>query len=85
MLQCAFFVPFLLAQDVTWVTVEGTAPMEHISKEEARGLAIEDAMGKAVEEVVGANISAETLVVNLRLSGSILGVVKTLLSGSRPP
>ena len=75
MLQCAFFVPFLLAQDVTWVTVEGTAPMEHISKEEARGLAIEDAMGKAVEEVVGANISAETLVVNLRLSGSILGAI----------
>jgi hypothetical protein len=74
-LQCAFFVPFLLAQDVTWVTVEGTAPVEQISKEQARSRAIEDAMRKAVEEVVGANISAETLVVNLRLSGSILGAI----------
>lgn len=74
-LQCTFFVPFLLAQDVTWVTVEGTSPMEHISKEEARSRAIKDAMQKAIEEVVGANISVETLVVNLRLSGSILGAI----------
>jgi hypothetical protein len=72
-LQCAFFVPSLLAQE--WVTVEGAAQMEGISKEEAKGWAIEDAMRKAVEEVVGSDISVETLVVNLRLSGSILGAI----------
>lgn len=41
--------PFLPAQDATWVTVEGTAPMQDISKEEARSRAIEDAMRKAVK------------------------------------
>jgi hypothetical protein len=74
-LQFAFLVPFLLAQDLTWVTVEGIAPMQDISKEEARSRAIEDATRKAVQKVVGANISAETLIVNLRLSGSILGAI----------
>ncbi|HID30272.1 MAG TPA: DUF4384 domain-containing protein [Desulfobacterales bacterium] len=74
-LQFAFLVPLPLAQDVTWVTVEGTAPMEDISKEEARTRSVEDATRRAVEKVVGANISAETLIVNLRLSGSILGAI----------
>ena len=74
-LQFAFLVPFLFAQDVTWVTVEGTAPMKDVSKEEARRRSVEDGTRKAVEKVVGANISAETLIVNLRLSGSILGAI----------
>jgi hypothetical protein len=75
MVQCVLFVPFLFAQDLTWVTVEGTAPMENISQEEARSRAIEDAKRKAVGMAVGANITTETLVVNLRLSGSILGAI----------
>ena len=74
-LQLGFLVAFLLAQDVTWVTVEGTASMQDISKEEARRRSVEDATRRAVEKVVGTNISAETLIVNLRLSGSILGAI----------
>ena len=74
-LQFAFLIPFLLAQDVTWVDVEGTAPIQDINKEEARRRAIEDATRKAVEKAVGGNISAEALIVNLRLSGSILGAI----------
>jgi hypothetical protein len=74
-LQCALFVSFLAAQEVTWVTVEGIAPAENISKEEARNRAIENAKQVALDEVIGSNISVETLVVNLRLSGSILGAI----------
>lgn len=74
-LQFAILVPSLLAQNVQWVTVEGIAPMGDTSKEEARNRALEDAMHKAVEQVVGSNISVETLLVNLRLSGSIVGVI----------
>jgi len=74
-LQFALSVPFLIAQDVTWVTVEGTAPTGDGSKEEARSRAVEDAICKAIEKVVGINISAETLIVNLRLSGGILGAI----------
>lgn len=65
----------LIARDVEWITVEGAASMDHISKEEARKLAIEDAMRKAVQKAVGANISAQMLIVNLRLSGSIIGAI----------
>ena len=74
-LQFAIPVPFLLARDVQWVIVEGRATMGDTSKEEARNRAIEDAMHKAVEQVVGINISLETILVNLRLSGSIVGVI----------
>ena len=74
-LQFAIPVPSLPARNVQWVTVEGIALMEDTSKEEARNRAMEDAMHKAVEQVVGINISVETLLVNLRLSGSIVGVI----------
>ena len=64
-----------MAQDLIWVTVEGRAPILNISVEKARNQAIEDAEQRAIEEAIGANISAETLIVNLRLSGSILGAI----------
>lgn len=74
-LQFAILVPSLPARDVQWVTVEGIALMEDSSEEEARNRALEDAMHKAVGQVVGSNISVETILVNLRLSGSIVGVI----------
>ncbi len=74
-LQFVILVQSLPAQDIQWITVEGIALMEDTSKEEARNRAIEDAMHKAVEQVVVSNISIETLLVNLRLSGSIDGVI----------
>ncbi len=63
------------AQDLVWVTVEGRALIENVSKEEARSRAIEDAMLTAVNKVVGASISAETLAVNLKLSGGLVGSI----------
>lgn len=68
-------VSSLMAQDLIWVTVEGKAPIVNISVEEARSRAIEDAERQAIEEAIGMDISAETLIVNLRLSGSILGAI----------
>jgi len=74
-LQFVFPIPFARAEEVTWVTVEGTAALADISKTEARSRAIADARRKAVEKVVGVDISAETLVVNFRLSGSLIGAI----------
>ncbi len=75
MLQGTVLAPFLFAQEITWVTVEGTASLEDEDKAAAKSRAIEDALRNAVHEAVGYNITAETLVVNLRLSGSILGAI----------
>ena len=74
-LHFVFPLPSVLAQEVTWVTVEGTAAMADISETEARSRAIADARHKAVLKVVDLDISAETLVVNFRLSGSLVGAI----------
>lgn len=74
-LHFLFFVSAGLAQDVTWVTVEGRALIEDISKEEARTRAIENAMRKAVHKAVGADVTAEGLLINFRLSGGIVEAV----------
>lgn len=72
-----FLIPLPPAQteEVSWVTVEGKAAMADVSEKEARSSAIADASRKAVQEVVGTDISAETLVVNFRLSGSLVGAI----------
>ena len=75
MLHLVFLTCFLFAQEIIWVTVEGTAPVGEDDKAAAKSRAIEDALRNAVHEAVGYNITAETLVVNLRLSGSILGAI----------
>lgn len=67
-------VPCALGKVVTWITVEGVAPMAYVSKEEASTQAIEDAVQKAVEKMIG-TISIEALMLNFRLSGSIAGVI----------
>lgn len=63
------------ALDIKEVTVEGTASMKNISKQEGRGLAVKDATYNAVYKAVGLNLSAEALIVNLRLSGGIIGAI----------
>lgn len=73
-LYAAVFIPSVFAQGTAWVTVEGMASMENVTKEEARRLAIEDAMRNAVEEVVGVNVLADTIVTNFMLSGDIVKV-----------
>jgi hypothetical protein len=63
------------AQEITWVTVEGTAPIENNDKKKARSRAIDAALYNAVAEALAADISSEILIVNLRLSGSLLGAI----------
>ncbi|UCH22047.1 MAG: DUF4384 domain-containing protein [Deltaproteobacteria bacterium] len=75
MLHLVFLASFLFAQEIIWVTVEGTAPVKNQDKAAAKDRAIENALRNAVHEAVGSYITAETLVVNLRLSGSILGAI----------
>ncbi len=62
-------------QDITWVTVEAAAPIVDDNVEQAREAAIEIAEWKAIEEAVVVNISMETLLVNLKLSGSMIGAI----------
>jgi hypothetical protein len=63
------------AQDVVRVTVEGKAPVLEGNREKARSLAIQAAERNAVAQALGSEITVETLLVNLRLSGSILGAI----------
>jgi hypothetical protein len=62
-------------EEITWVTVEGTAIMDKTNKEEARTLAREDALRRARAQVVGSSVSAESLAVNLKLSGGLVAVI----------
>ena len=71
-LETAFFVPSIWAKEFEWVTVEGMAAMENITKEEAKRLAEKDAMRRAVEKVVGIDILAETIVIDYKVSGDII-------------
>lgn len=63
------------AQDVVWVTVEGKSPVLKGNREKARSLAIQAAERNAVAQALASEITVETLLVNLRLSGSILGAI----------
>ena len=62
-------------QDITWVLVEAAAPIVADNAEQAREAAIEIAEWKAIEEAVVVNISMESLLVNLKLSGSMIGAI----------
>lgn len=63
------------ARDVVWVTVDGKATVTGGNREKARGLAIQDAERNAVARALASEITVETLLVNLRLSGSIMGAI----------
>lgn len=71
--QCSLFTAF--ADDSRWITVEGQAAIENITKEEARRLAIANARRKAVEDVVGVTVSADTLVINWQVSSDIIRAI----------
>ncbi len=64
-----------LARELIWVTVEGKAPVVSGDTKKARQQAIEAAEREAVAEALAKGISVETLLVNLRLSGSIVGAI----------
>jgi hypothetical protein len=59
----------LFAENGIWVTVEGVAPMTTGNTKKARKLAIAAAQRSAVAQALTTDISIESLLVNLRLSG----------------
>jgi hypothetical protein len=65
----------VLSQESEWVTVEGIATIENVTKSEARKIAIANARREAVEKVVGVDILAETMVINYNVSGDIIRTI----------
>jgi hypothetical protein len=63
------------AQVVVRVTVEGKAPVLEGNREKARNQAIQAAERNAVAQALASEITVDALLVNLRLSGSILGAI----------
>jgi hypothetical protein len=55
-----------------WVTVEGIAPIENVTKSQARKIAIDNARREAVERVVGVDVLSETMVINYNVSGDVV-------------
>lgn len=64
-----------LSQQIDWVTVEATALVTSNDTKAARKQALAIAERKAVAEALSSGISVETLLVNLRLSGNIVGAI----------
>ena len=64
-----------MAKEMIWVTADGTASIAAGHLENARSQAIKNAERKAVGIALMPGVSVETLMVNLRLSGSILGAI----------
>jgi hypothetical protein len=62
-------------QGITWVTVEGSAPIIGKNSENARDKAISEAQKKAIDSVVVSDISLDDLLVNLKLAGSMVGTI----------
>jgi hypothetical protein len=67
--------PAPAAKNIVWVTVEGTAPLATGEKPKARMQALKAAERKAVAEALAPGITVETLLVNLRLAGTIAGAI----------
>lgn len=68
-------VQSLLAQETIWVTSNGTAPVAAGDTKKARRQAIEIAERRAVAKALAPGVSVKTMLVNLRLSGSIVGAI----------
>jgi len=65
----------VFSQDSEWVTVNGIAPIENVTKNEARKMAIANARREAVEKVVGVDILSETMVINYHVSGDVIRTI----------
>jgi hypothetical protein len=65
----------VLCQDAQWVTVEGFAPIENVTKAQARKLAIDNARREAVEKVVGVDLLSETMVINYNVSSDVVRTI----------
>lgn len=69
------FVHPAISGEAEWVTVEGAAALENVTKDKARKLAIDDARRLAVERVVGVNLISQTLVINSEISGDVVSTI----------
>ena len=65
----------VFSQDSEWVTVNGIAPIENVTKNEARKMAIANARREAIEKVVGVDILSETMVINYHVSGDVIRTI----------
>jgi hypothetical protein len=74
-LFCLITVQGSLAQNIIWVNAEGTGILKSNNLNKARTQAIKAAKQNAVMTALASGITAETLLVNLRLSGSILDTI----------
>ena len=57
------------------MTVEGFAPIENVTKTEARKMAIDNARREAVEQVVGVDLLSETMVINYNVSSDVVRTI----------
>lgn len=62
-------------QESEWVTAEGMAPIENVTKNEARKMAVDNARREALEKVVGVDILSETMVINYNVSGDVVRTI----------
>jgi hypothetical protein len=74
-LICLLPVRVGFARELIWVTVDSSAPVVSGDTKKARQQAIAAAERQAVADALAKGISVETLLVNLRLSGSIVGAI----------
>jgi hypothetical protein len=63
------------AQESQWVTAEGIAPIENVTKTEARKMAIDNARREAVEKVVGVDLLSETMIINYNVSSDVVRTI----------
>jgi hypothetical protein len=63
------------AEKITWVTAEGSATVIDQDLAAAKQKALQEARRAALQKTVCSEISTESLLVNLRLSGSLIGAV----------
>lgn len=82
----------LAAGDPVWITVQAQAPIMPGQEDAARQEAVAAAVQKAIDELVTAKISMDALLVQLKLSGYILGAIpyarvvdRQIISESRQP
>jgi len=66
------FIQTAISKESQWVVATGVAPIENVTKTEARKLAIDNARRKAIEKVVGIDVLSETMVINYNVSGDVI-------------
>jgi len=72
---CVLLTIPAVGQDNEWVTADGIASLENVTKYQARKMAIDDARRVAVEKAVGVDVLSETMVINYNVSGDVVRTI----------